>query len=326
MAFDVVCLRPEADFLRAGVVPPQLLRIAYRASDDPELAGLLASSRALVMPAVGPKLAGALFANASLALVQITGAGVDRLEERALRDRGIPVANVPGGSNAAVAEYVVTVASALLRRFAWGDAEIRAGRYRDFRASAIAANLPGLHGLTVGIVGMGTIGLAVAAALRTYDCEILFFDPAPRNAAGAARFGARATTLDELLARSDVVTLHVPLDTATRGMIGRAQLQRMKSDAVLINAARGGIVDEQALADALRAGALGGAAVDVYSVEPPDRSNPLLALEGDAARRVLLTPHVAGVTRQSSALLFRSAWENVERVLVHGDAPLNRVF
>jgi phosphoglycerate dehydrogenase-like enzyme len=326
MAFDIICLRPEADFLRVGVTPPRSLRVAYRPPDDPELANLLASSRALVIPAVGPKLAGALFASATLALVQVTGAGVDRLDEAALRGRGIPVANAPGGSNAAVAEYVVITASTLLRRLTWGDTEIRAGRYKEVRAAAVAANLPGLHGLTVGIVGMGVIGLAVAGALRAHDCEILFYDPSPRDGAAASRLGAASVSLDELLGRSDVVTLHVPLIAATQGMIGHAQLAKMKSAAILINAARGGIVDEAALAEALRAGHLGGAAIDVYAMEPPEASNPLFALEGDAARRVLFTPHIAGVTRQSAAMLFRSAWENVERVLVQGAAPLNRVF
>jgi phosphoglycerate dehydrogenase-like enzyme len=326
MAFDVVCLRPEADFLRVGVTPPGALKITYRTPDDPQLEKFLAGARALVMPAVGAKLAAALFEKTALRLVQVTGAGVDRLDENSLRRLNIPVANVPGGSNSAVAEYVLTAASVLLRRLFWGDREIRAGRYKEFRAAAVAANLPGLHGLTVGIVGMGTIGLAVTKALRAYDCEILFYDPSPRDSPAASRLGARAVKLDELLARSDVVTLHVPLIPATRGMMGAPQFAKMKNGAILINAARGSIVDEAALAEALRSGRLGGAAVDVYPVEPPEASNPLLSLDEEASHRLLLTPHMAGVTRQSSAQLFRSAWDNVERVLLQGLAPLNRVF
>jgi phosphoglycerate dehydrogenase-like enzyme len=328
--FDVVCLRPEADFLRVGVEPPRTLEIVYRAPEDPQLGPLLAKALALVIPAVGPKLDAALLEGSALLLVQVTGAGVDRLDEPALKRLGIPVANVPGGSNSAVAEYVVSAASTLLRRFAWGDHEIRAGRYREFRAAAVAANLPGLHGLTAGIVGMGTIGLAVAKALRAYDCEILFYDPSPRDAQAASQLGATSVSQDELLARSDVVTLHVPLAPATRGLIGAPQLQKMKTGAILINAARGGVVDEAALAEALRSGRLAGAAIDVYATEPPEvsdsSSNPLLRLEGEAARRVLFTAHIAGMTRQSSTQLFRSAWDNVERVLLNGLAPLNRVF
>jgi phosphoglycerate dehydrogenase-like enzyme len=323
MVIDVVCLRPEADFLRVGVTPPKDLRIAYRAPADADLAQLVREARALVMPAVGPRLPAALMEKSNLKLVQVTGAGVDRLDEPALRRLGIPVANVPGGSNDAVAEYVVTAASMLLRRFAWSGEEIRAGRYKEFRAAMLAENLAGLHGLTVGIVGLGTIGLAVAKALGAYACEILYYDPVPRD---ALQLGAKSVGLDELLARSDVVTIHVPLLPATQGMMGAVQLAKMKQGAILVNAARGGIVDEAALAQALRSGRLGGAAVDVYAVEPPEASNPLLVLDGEAAHRLLLTPHVGGVTRQAYAILFRSTWENVERVLLRGLAPLNRVY
>ncbi|HUF80004.1 MAG TPA: NAD(P)-dependent oxidoreductase, partial [Burkholderiales bacterium] len=107
---------------------------------------------------------------------------------------------------------------------------------------------------------------------------------------------------------------------------GARQLAMMKPGAVLIQASRGGIVNETALAAHINSGHLGGAAVDVYSTEPPDTDNPLFAIEGDAARRVLFTPHVAGVTRQSFASLFREAWTNVERVVVRGEAPQNRVY
>src|SRR5712691_8448292 len=127
MTFDVVCLRPEADFLRVGVTPPKVLKIAYRAPDDAELARLFGEARALVMPAVGPKLPASLMEKSALKLVQVTGAGVDRLDEDALKRFGIPVANVPGGCNSAVAEYVVTSASLLLRRIASSGMEVRAG-------------------------------------------------------------------------------------------------------------------------------------------------------------------------------------------------------
>jgi phosphoglycerate dehydrogenase-like enzyme len=180
---DVVCLRPEADFLRVGATPPAAVKIVYRAPDDPALASLMAGARALVIPAVGPKHPASLFEGSQIKLVQVTGAGVDRLDEPAMKRLGISVCNVPGGSNSAVAEYAVTAASALLRRFAWADAEIRAGRYVAFRARMVADNLAGIEGLTVGVVGLGTIGLAVAQAFQRWGCRIVYFDPAPRDAA-----------------------------------------------------------------------------------------------------------------------------------------------
>lgn len=326
MIGKVLCLRPEADFLQAGVTPPKALSIAYRAPDDPDVADLLKEARALVIPAVGPKLGADLFEASAVRLVQVTGAGVDRLDETAMKRLGIPVCNVVGGSNEAVAEYALSATLVLLRRFAWADAEIRAGNYKSFRGRMVKDSLRGLRGLTVGVVGFGNIGRTVARTFRRMGSEILYYDPAPADPAAAASLDAKPLPLGELLAAADVVTLHVPLLPETRGLIGASELARMKSDAVLVNAARGGVVDEAALAGALAAGRLGGTALDVYESEPPPESNPLLSLEGEAARRVLFTPHIAGVTRQSWAALFREAWSNVERVILHQEAPRFRVY
>jgi phosphoglycerate dehydrogenase-like enzyme len=323
---QVVCLRPEDDFLRAGMTPPPSLHIAYHAPEDPELPALMSSARGLLIGAVGPNLPAALFQQSKLELVQVTGAGVDRLDAAALQRLGIPVCNVPGGSRNAVAEYAVTAASLLLRRFHWASAEIQAGNYAQFRRRIMLDNPAGLDGLTVGVVGLGTLGLAAAQAFHARGCAIVYFDPAPRESQATAAIGARSVTLNTLLGMSDVVTLHMPLMPQTRDLIGERELAMMKPGAVLIQAARGGIVDEAALSRSLESGHLGGAAVDVYSQEPPPRDNPLLALSGEAARRLLLTPHVAGITRQSQAILFRSAFDNLERVLLRGEAPLNRVY
>jgi phosphoglycerate dehydrogenase-like enzyme len=321
MSIDVLCLRPEVDFKRVGALPPESLQIAYRAPGDEDVAALMKEARVLVIPAVGPKLSNTLFENTSLKFVQVTGAGLDRLDVEFLRERGIGVANVPGGSNESVAEYAVTTATVLLRGIFWADTEIRKGNYREFRARMIADNLQGLDGLTVGIVGFGITGVAVASAFQKRGCLIFYYDPAPRGPRTAEAVGAKACSLEDLFQLADVVTLHVPLLPETTGMIGRRELAMMKDGAILIQGSRGGVVDEAALAEALQSGKLGGAAVDVYSTEPPAADNPLLALKGEAAHRILFTPHVAGVTRQSAAYLFRTAWRNVERVFSGKEAP-----
>ena len=326
MTLDVLCLRPEADFQRAGALPPSALKVVYRAPDDPDVPALMKQARALVISAVGPKLPPSLFESSSIKFVQITGAGLDRLDLPTLKRLGISVANVPGGSNSAVAEYVVTAASLLLRRFAWADSEIRAGNYREFRARMLAANLAGLDGLVAGIVGLGAIGLAVAEAFYKRGCQICYHDPAPRDPHAAESLGAKSVSLDDLWKAADVVTLHVPLLPATQGLVGQRQLAAMKPGAILIQASRGAIVDEAALAHSLNSGHLGGAAIDVYSTEPPVPDNPLLRLEGDAARRILFTPHIAGVTRQSTAFLLRAAWRNIERVLIENLPPMARAL
>jgi len=325
MSVDVLCLRPEADFRRASALPPATFTVAYRAPDDAGVLDLMKQARALVIPAVGNKLSPALFENTSIKFVQITGAGADRLDLALMQRLGIVVANVPGGSNAAVGEYVVTTASILLRRFAWADAEIRAGNYQAFRQKMLDDNLSGLDGLVAGIVGLGVIGLAVAEAFHKRGCHICYYDPAPRDPTAADALPAKSVSLQELLKSADVVSLHVPLLPATQGLIGARELASMKLGAILVQASRGGIVDEAALADSLTSGHLGGAAVDVYSTEPPAPHNPLLQLQGDAARRILFTPHIAGVTRQSATFLFRSAWRNVERALITGEPLQDRV-
>jgi phosphoglycerate dehydrogenase-like enzyme len=322
---EVLCLRPEGDFARVNALPPKSISVAYRAPDSVDVPQLTRAAKALVIPAVGPKLAPALFEGTALKLVQVTGAGLDRLDKDALVKAGVPVCNVPGGSNSAVGEYAVATASMLLRRFGWADAEIKRGNYAGFRARLLADNLAGIEGLLVGVVGFGVIGAAVAQAFAKAGCRICYFDPAPQASEAAKATDAQSMPLDDLLRSADVVTVHVPLLANTAGLIGARELGLIKKDGVLIQASRGGIVVEQALADALRSGHLGGAAVDVYSTEPPAPDNPLLRLDGEAAHRLLLTPHIAGVTRQSATFLFRSAWENVERVL-SGAPPLNRAY
>jgi phosphoglycerate dehydrogenase-like enzyme len=326
MSIEVVCLRPEADFARVDALPPPSLSVRYCGPADAAVPAYLRTARGMVIPAVGPKLPAQLFENTALRLVQVTGAGVDRVDPAVVKNQNIPVANIPGGSNSAIAEYVMTTASVLLRRLAHADAEIKAGRYAEWRARMLTLNLGGLEDALVGIVGLGVIGLAVARLARRSGCRVCYHDPASPNAAAAAELQASPVSLDELLSAADVVSLHVPLLPVTSGLIGARELARMKSGAVLIQASRGGIVDEAALAASLQAGHLAGAAVDVYSTEPPGADNPLFALAGEARNRILFTPHIGGVTRQASTFLFRTAWQNVERVLVDGQPPLYRVY
>ena len=326
MSYDVICLRPEVDFTRAGVTPPKELNIAYRAPDAADLPALMKEARALLIPAVGPKLAPALFESSTVKFVQITGAGVDRLDAEAMKKLGVAVANVPGGSNAAVSEYAVTTAATLSRRFAWSDREIKAGNYAAFRARMVADNLAGLDGLAVGVVGAGLVGTAVAQAFHRAGAHVSYFDPSPRDAAALAAINAKSLALDALLAGSDVVTLHVPLLPATQNLLDAKRLALMKPTAILVNASRGGVVDEAALVAQLAAGKLGAAAVDVFSTEPPAADNPLLTAPAAAAERLLLTPHIAGVTRQASTFLFQMACDNIKRVIADGQAPLNRVY
>ena len=173
------------------------------------------------------------------------------------------------------------------------------------RGRMIRRGLNQFAGLTVGVVGFGIIGQATARQCSETGANVIFSDPAIES-------GDRVE-LRELLARADLVTLHVPLQDGTRGLIGAAEIGLMKPGAILVNAARGGIVDEAALVEALEAGRIGGAVVDVYSTEPPASDNPLLTVSAAAVQRLILTLHIADVTRQAWAGLFAEAWDNAAR-------------
>ncbi len=327
MRVDVLCLRPEQDFLAVGVTPPSDLNIAYRGPADNDVPELVQSACALVIPAVGPALDSALFRGSALKLVQVTGSGLDRVDPDVLHDEGIALAGVPGGSNAALSEYVISNALALRRGFFGASGRLRAGAYVTHRAAMIKACLSGLGGLTVGLVGMGTTGLAVAERCHQMGAKIAYHDPAPpRGQAKLDKMQAQPTGIEDLFATADFVSLHVPLIDATRNLVDAALLSRMKQDAILINAARGGIVDEAALAASIENNEIGGAAVDVFSTEPPAPDNPLLTISDVAAARLILTPHIAGVSHQASQLLFAQSWDNVTRVLQKGQTPLNAVL
>lgn len=184
---DVVCLRPRADFDAVGVTPTEGLDIVYRAPLDADVGDLLATARAVVIPAVGPALAAELFRGTTLQLVQITGAGLDRVDQSVLAAEGIALANVPGGSNTALAEYVTTNALALSRGFFGASGPLRDGDYITHRAAMVAASLRGLGGLTVGLVGLGDYWAGGRRALPRNGCA----DRLSRSAAPARqrRFG-----------------------------------------------------------------------------------------------------------------------------------------
>ncbi|WP_419187241.1 hydroxyacid dehydrogenase [Caldimonas tepidiphila] len=241
------------------------------------------------------------------------GVGLDNIDVAGCRARGIEVIPATGANAQAVAEYVI--ASALwLRRLAWsGSAEVAAGRWPR---EALSRGRE-LAGATLGLIGFGSIGQLTGRLARTLGMQVLAFDAAlDAEHPAYAESGTRWAGLDEVVASADVLSLHVPLVESTRGLIGAARLAAMKPGAVLVNTARGGIVDEIALAQALRSGALGGAALDVFAEEPLPA-----APHFQGCPNLLLTPHVAGVTQESNA---RVSALIADRVLAHLAAGAGR--
>lgn len=231
-----------------------------------------------------------LAAAPNLRVVGRLGVGLDNLDLPALRERGITVCAARSANAISVAEYVLAGMMTAVRNLVAADASVRAGRWD--RAGFTGGEL---YGKTLGIVGVGDIGLRLALRAGAMGMRVLGYDPLlPPFNLGADELRVQLCTLDELVAQSDFISLHVPLVPATRNLFDGPRLQAMKSDAWLINTARGGIVDETALAAALHAGRIGGAILDVFAQEPLLAEHPLRA-----APNCILTPHVAGLTRES---------------------------
>ncbi|HEX9099795.1 MAG TPA: NAD(P)-dependent oxidoreductase [Candidatus Dormibacteraeota bacterium] len=247
-------------------------------------------------------------------LVQMPSVGFDTVDYRAAAELGIPVANAAGYNKESVADWTLMAMIALLRHSFHGDRAMRAGRWRP--DDPVRNEMLGreLGAATVGIIGLGNVGSSVARRLTAFGSRILFTDVVARDFARAER-----VDLDTLLRQSDIVCVHTPLDVDTGALIGAAALAKMKRGAYLINAARGPIVDEEALIDALGSGHLAGAGLDVYEVEPLAIDSPLRALEN-----VLLSPHAGGATVEADARLMEVVGENLRRAL-DGQALLNVV-
>jgi D-3-phosphoglycerate dehydrogenase len=242
----------------------------------------------------------AIAAGTRLRVVGRAGVGVDNIDVRAASAAGILVVNAPTANTIAAAELTVGLIYALARHIPKAEVSLRRGEWR--RADFVGTEL---RGKTLGIIGLGKIGMAVAERARAMEMSLIGSDPYVTSEAAAAR-GIELVEVGELLRRADVLTVHVPLLAETRGMIGADQLHLMKPGAFVINVARGGVIDEAALAEALRDGRVAGAAIDVYEHEPP-RDSPLL----DAPNTVL-TPHLGASTREAQT---KAGVEVAEQVL-----------
>ena len=263
----------------------------------PEYDALLVRSQVKVDAAM-------IAAGTRLSVIGRAGVGVDNVDLDAATHAGITVVNAPTGNTIAAAEHTLALMFALARKVAAADASMRRGEWKRSAFSGVE-----LRGKVLGIVGLGKIGGAIADRARALEMTVLGSDPYVTVEA-AENHGIELVALDELLERSDVVTLHVPKTRTTAGMLGAAQLARMKPTAFLLNVARGGVVDEAALAEALTAGTIAGAAIDVYSSEPPAADNPLLR-----APNTVLTPHLGASTAEAQVAVAEEAAQQVLEVL-----------
>ncbi len=293
-AVDVFGRYPDIQAVRTATLPKN------------ELIGIIPDYDAIIVRSP-TRLSGEVIANGdNLKFIGRAGAGCDNIDIEAATRHGIVVMNVPSGNTISTAEHTFALMLSLLRRIPDAHQSVRAGEWKRsaFRGSE-------LYGKILGIIGLGRVGSEVAKRAAAFAMMVQATDPFI-DPSRAKEKGVKLIPLESLLRTSDIVTVHVPLLESTRNLISQKEIALMKEDAYLINCARGGVIDEDAVAEACRLGTLAGAAVDVYSAEPPT-GNPLLSTP-----HCVLSPHIGGATREAQVRVAVEISEKIAEALVRG--------
>ena len=247
-------------------------------------------------------------------LIQVLSAGYDGVDLERLKQSGIPLANNGGANSYAVSEHAILLMLAVYRRLPTLDRLVRSGQWKSSRTGEEQEHE--LAGKTVGIIGAGMIGKTIARRLSGFEVNLIYYDPVRLSAEDEAKLRMTYRPLEDLYREADVVSLHAPNNASTRRMINARTLRMMKKDAILINTARGELVDESDLDHALKDGTIWAAGIDAFDREPPDPGNPLFTLPN-----IVLSPHAAGPTWESWPKRFGNSYANIERV-ARGEPPL----
>ncbi len=296
---------PErADRLRA-LLPDGFVLTHGTARGDEHMKEIIAEADYAISGQVGVS-GDVLRAAKKLKLLHKWGVGYDNIDIETARELGIKVARTTGSNAVAVSEFAIGLTISTLRLIAYGNAELKKG---NWRTGQLPSDTYTLSGKTVGIVGFGAIGKNVAKLLKGFGCTILYSKRTPLDAAEEAALGVKHASMEEILTQADVVSLHCPLTPETKDLINLAALGKMKKTAVLINVARGGVVNEADLVTALRAKEIAGAAMDVYEIEPLPASSELLTLDN-----LVTTPHLAAMAADNFAPVVTRMFANMQHV------------
>ena len=256
----------------------------------------------------------------NLRLIHCEGVGFDRIDLEAARKRGIYVCNNAGCNAGPVAEQAVMMMTMLLHRTLWGDRMVKTG-FQGQAVRELEMDVPpDLSIATVGLVGFGAIGRETALRLRVSGSQVYYYARHRKDPETERRYGVEYLPLEELAERCDIVSLHLPATAESTHMVDRDFLARMKPGAFLVNTARGAIIDDEALCEAIRSGHLAGAALDCYDPEPVPADHPLVRLAAEYPDRLVLLPHQAGITQSSFYNVYRMLFENLQR-LTDGKRP-----
>lgn len=277
-------------------------------SSTPEFETALAGADGLIVRSATKVGAALMDRAAGLKAIGRAGVGVDNIDIDAASERSVAVFNAPGGNTIAAAELTMALMLSLVRRVAAADRSMREGRWD--RAAFKGTEL---RGKTLGLIGAGRIGGEVAVRCRAFGMDVIAYDPY-LDEVRAEELGIRLTDLDDVVQNGDIISCHVPLNDETRGMVNAEMFGHMKNDVYLINASRGGVIDEHALVDALEAGEVAGAALDVYETEPLPDDSPLRR-----APRLVHTPHLGASTREAQVGVAVEVAEALLKAIGDGD-------
>jgi D-3-phosphoglycerate dehydrogenase len=299
-------LSPESKAILARIPGAQ---VDFKVGLKPaELREIIGGYEALAVRSATKVTAEILAAATKLKVIGRAGTGVDNIDLDAATRRGVVVMNAPGGNSVSVAEHTMALLLSLARSVADASNSTRNGKWEKKKFSSGRE----LQGKTLGVIGTGNIGALVVQRAKAFGMKVLAYDPFLSQEA-ATKLGVELVSLPEIFAGSDALTLHVPLTEQTKNMVNAQTIAHMKPGALLINCARGGLVDEKALAEALQAKKLGGAALDVFETEPPASDNPLFACEN-----FIGTPHLAGSTEDAQANVAVIVCESMVEYLTTG--------
>lgn len=305
---------------------PSDWELVYMGAEETDEAIIAAAGDAdfIFADAVRPVSGALIRSMPKLKLVHSEGAGYNAIDLAAARERGVAVCNCPGMNAGAVAEQTVLLMLSVLRKAHVAHEAVMAARQIEFKLSFSQEGIPELGDKTVGFVGFGAIARQTARLLKAFGCTMYCYNRSAVPEKVQRECGVVPVELDELYAKCDIVSLHVPVTPQTTGMINSEAISKMRDGVIIINTARGDIVCQEDLAQAVISGKVGGIGIDVYTPEPVQADNPLLHIPAESMERVIFSPHIGGITTKAFTTAHRHIWKNLKSVAA-GNEPMTRV-
>lgn len=298
--------------------------VVGRGTPDEEIVIAAGDADFIVADAISPVSKQLMDSFSSLKLIHSEGVAYNAIDVKTATSKGLFVCNNAGVNDGAVAEQAILLMLACLRNLIPGDAAVRAGKQIQVKERLMVEGIRELGDCKVGLVGLGAIAAQTALRLKAFGTDVYYWNRTQRTSEREQELGVRYLPLDELARACDIVSIHVPVTPETTNLVDAAFLESMKPNSILINTARGEIVDQVALAQALEDGVIGAAGLDTLSPEPVAADHPLVLLSAEAASKLALSPHIGGVTEGMFRRAWTTIWQNIARVS-RGERPVNVV-